>query len=465
MPNIRKITGKNGLSYKITVSMGRNQEGKQVRHYKTFTPEPSMRESRADKEAAKIAMQFEEELRQGYQMNQKITFQEYAAYFLKTRQKSGLKRSTYERYLLLLRRIHPAIGYLKLTDIRPHHLNLFYENLMENKIRQQPTTAHAKMDLSALLKKKNLSQQALSRMSGIAASTIQKARTGKEIHLTKAQAIADAFSLPLDDLFVVQKNNTPLAPKTVLEHHRLIRTILGQAEKELLVPYNAASKATPPKVRRPVVNSFQPEEISAILEALEKEPVKWHTMVHLMIITGCRRGEIMGLKWQDIDFEHNILSIHETLLASDSGVYTDTPKTPESQRFINIPKETIDLLLKYKRSQNQQRSVVGDRWEESGYVFTQETGRPMHPDSINGWLIQFSQRHGLPHINPHAFRHSMASILINNGTDILSISKRLGHSMTSTTLNFYGHLLQKADAQSAECIAEALLRNESGDKK
>lgn len=268
----------------------------------------------------------------------------------------------------------------------------------------------------------------------------------------------------MEQLFVLHKNDTPLAPKTVLKHHRLIRTILGEAEKELLVAYNAASKATPPRVRRPVVNSFQPEEISEILEALEEEPVKWRTIVHLMIVTGCRRGEIMGLKWGDIDLEHDVPSIHETLLSSDSGVYTDTPKTPESQRFINIPHETRELLLNYQRSQDRQKLVVGDRWEETGYVFTQETGRPMHPDSINGWLSQFSQRHGLPY-QPPCLPASMASILIYNGTDILSISKRLGHSMTSTTLNFYGHLLQNADAQSAECIAETLLRSRNPNKK
>ena len=88
----------------------------------------------------------------------------------------------------------------------------------------------------------------------------------------------------------------------------------------------------------------------------------------------------------------------------------------------------------------------------------------MHPDSINGWLNNFSKRHQLPHINLHAFRHSMASILINSGTDILSISKRLGHSMTITTLNIYGHVLNQADAKSSECIADTLLRDNEKNK-
>ncbi|MGN0965879.1 MAG: site-specific integrase [Dysosmobacter sp.] len=142
----------------------------------------------------------------------------------------------------------------------------------------------------------------------------------------------------------------------------------------------------------------QPNEITDILAALETEPIKWRCIVHLMIVTGCRRGEIMGLKWEQIDLDARLIHICETLLASDSGIHADTPKTPESRRYINIPEETAALLRAYQKEQNHIRAVVGDRWQESGYVFTQETGLPMHPDSINGWLKKFSERHGLRHI-------------------------------------------------------------------
>ncbi len=139
------------------------------------------------------------------------------------------------------------------------------------------------------------------------------------------------------------------------------QTHLGQAEKELLVPYNAASKATPPKALPPEVNSFQPQEITAILEALEEEPIKWRTIVHLMIVTGCRRGEIMGLKWENVDLESRMICVREMLLAVETSAYQDTPKTRESHRYINIPSETADLLREYRRSQSQIRTILGDR--------------------------------------------------------------------------------------------------------
>ena len=461
MPNIQKKVGKKGISYKITVSMGRDENYKQIRHYMTWTPPANMKEARADKEAAKVACQFEEKLRQGYQPDNQLTFAEYAQDFLASKQREGLKKSTYERYLLLLRRINPAIGHMRLQDIRPQHLNQFYDNLMEPNLRIKGTTASSKVAIVALLKEKKISQSALARAYGVSSATIYKLCHGGKIQWDTAVAIAKAIDMDTELLFTPHDHSEPLSNKTVLEHHRLIRTILGQAEKELIVPYNAASKATPPKAHHGEVNSLQPEDIYEILKALETESLKWRSIIHLMIVTGCRRGEIMGLKWDQIDFDHGIIHICETLLAVDSGVHTETPKTRESDRYINIPAETVSLLLQHREEQDRHRSILGDHWEDYGYVFTQEFGQPMHPDSVNGWLNKFSKRHNLPHINPHAFRHTMASILINNGTDILAVSRRLGHTNATTTLNFYGHVLREADARSSDCIANVLLRGKS----
>lgn len=461
MASIKKVTGKNGVAYKITVYEGRTSNGKQIRHYTTYTPPPGMREVRAEKEAVRVAAQFEEKLNQGYQVDNHISFEEYSVQFLESKQRAGLKKSTYDRYVLLLRRINPAIGHMRLQDIRPRHLNQFYDNLLEPDIRFQPQTALPRTNISHILKQRKISQERLAKTAKISLSTVRKALRGNSILWDKAISIAATLGIAVEDLFDKQHNAEPLSSKSVLEHHRLIRSILGQAEKELLVPYNAASKATPPKSRRVEVNIFQPNEISEILNALETEPLKWQCIIHLMIVTGCRRGEIMGLKWERVALDTCIIHICETLLASDTGAYADTPKTPESQRYIKIPKETALLLTHYKSEQDRIQSGLGNLWQNTGYVFTGNTGLPMHPDSVNGWLNKFSERHNLRHINPHAFRHSMASILINSGTDILSVSRRLGHAKASTTLNFYGHMIQQADVQSSNCIADVLLRKNS----
>ena len=141
--------------------------------------------------------------------------------------------------------------------------------------------------------------------------------------------------------------------------------------------------------------------------------------------------------------------------------YEDTTKTASSERYVKIPQETTDLLKEYREWYLDLKQKNGDRWVDSDFCFTKDDGTPMIPDSITAWLNKFSEKHGLPHINPHAFRHTMASILINSGKDIVSVSKRLGHSKTSTTTDIYAHVIKEADEQASESLADVMLRNKT----
>lgn len=250
-----------------------------------------------------------------------------------------------------------------------------------------------------------------------------------------------------------------LSAKTVLEHHKLISAVLEQAVKESLIPFNPANRADLPKVTHKEVNYFQPEQIHAISSALENEPFKWKMLVHLFLITGARRGEILGLKWDKVDFEKNHIYICNNLLYSaDIGIYEDTPKTEKSKRYITLPKETIDELKRYKQYQTQEYLKNGISQKRNGYVFTQIDGKPMHPDSVTDYLNKFSKKYDLPHINAHAFRHTMASMLYFNGVDSVSISKRLGHAQVSTTANIYAHIMEEADQRNADILSDIFLK-------
>ena len=274
-----------------------------------------------------------------------------------------------------------------------------------------------------------------------------------------ADEIALALGMKPEKVFTFQENERTLSPKTILEHHRLISTVLDQAEKEGLVPFNVAAKATLPKVTKKEVNYFQPEQVAAIRDALEEEPIKWRVLTHLFLITGARRGELLGLKWDKVDFKENRIYIcNNVVYTPDRGIYEDTPKTDTSKRFITLPAETMQLLQQYKAWQSSERLRIGEYYHDQGFVFTQDDGNPMHPDSVTGWMSKFSKRRGLPHINPHAFRHTMASILYFNSADSVSISKRLGHAQVSTTVNIYAHVIEAADQKNTDILADAFLK-------
>ena len=459
MANIRRIQGKNGVAYKITVFSGVDRNGKQVRHYRTWKPEPGMTAKQTEKAVQRIAMDFERELELGYQADNRQTFQEFAETVMSLKECSGLRPKTLFEYRSLLVRINAAIGHMKLQDIRPQHLNAFYKNLAEVGVRKSGYRATAIVDLPDILKEKKWTREKLAAEAGISASTVTSACRREKIRGDKAEAIAASLDVPVGKVFSLEKDTAPLSAKSMLAYHRLIHMILHEAELQMLVVYNAASRTHPPKDKQKSPNYFQPEQIADILKALETEPLKWKLITHLLIVTGCRRGEIMGLKWDKIDFDTNRIHVDSALkYLPEMGVYEGDTKTGNT-RTLYLPEETMQLLREHKLQWLELKLLNGERWKDSNYVFTRDDGLPMNPDSIGSWLAKFSRRHGLLHINPHAFRHTVASTLIANGIDVVTVSKQLGHHKVSTTEDIYAHLIEKNKEQATECIASMLLRN------
>lgn len=250
-----------------------------------------------------------------------------------------------------------------------------------------------------------------------------------------------------------------LSPKSILEHHRTISAILSQAVKEGMIPFNVAQRATPPKIPHKDVDTLDVDQIQEILSALSDEPTKWQVCVQLLIATGARRGEIMGLRWEHVDWTANKLYLCENrTYTPKSGAISTTLKTGEN-RYVSVSPSVMALLKRWRAEQAATFLNLGII--PSGYVLTAEDGGPMHPDSPTGWLVGFSKRHNLPPLHPHLFRHAQASLLISEGMDILSVSKRLGHSRTSTTLDIYGHALAKADEKASELLDNLLYRKQA----
>lgn len=486
MANIFPRKNKDGIitSYTIRVSRGFDNMGRRLKPYTmSFKPKPGMSQKQIEKELNRTAVMFEEQCRLGYSYDGRQTFGQYAEYVIAKKEESGVKHRTLARYKELLERINAGIGHIKLTDLRPQHLSELYSQLRKPGLRKKNAKAVLTYDILSAMKLKNITKTDLSAFTGVSVTSLNTMLKGKYVSYNIAAAIASFFKNDVDKIFNIEYDNRPLSEKTILEHHRLISVILTYAEKEMLVPYNAASKVLnkPKAYQTKEVNYFEPEELDRIRDCLSTEPLKWQVITHLLIVTGCRRGEIMGLKWKCIDLSKGEIKIANNLLYShDYGIYQDTTKTESSARIIKLATDTQELLINYRNWWENMRDKCGDAWnynvkvsdgkgilqtEEADFLFFQEKidslGYPMNPDSITDWLKKFSERHSLPHINPHAFRHTLASVLCLNGIDMTTISKWLGHKNVTTTLNIYEHILDKGKEQVVDCVSDVILKKKA----
>jgi len=250
-----------------------------------------------------------------------------------------------------------------------------------------------------------------------------------------------------------------LSNNTVMHYYRLIRNMLGTAEKWKLIQSNPVDNVDPPKVKKKEADYYTEEEIKTMFKALENEKTKYKTAIIVTISCGLRLGELVGLKWGNIDFEDNTIEIEQTnQYLPGFGTITKDPKTESSKRMVSVPEAAMRMLKIHKTEEAEKQLKCGDLWKDTGYVFTQWNGLPMHPGTPSKWFSKFLEKHGLRKITFHQLRHTSATMLIHSGLNIRALSARLGHSNTSTTLNIYSHALRSADKVAADKIEEIMFK-------
>lgn len=197
---------------------------------------------------------------------------------------------------------------------------------------------------------------------------------------------------------------------------------------------------------------YTTEEVHQLVELLQDQEQQMSIIVTLSLTCGLRRSEILGLKWEDIDFETNTIHVRHALIYTEEGGYQlkDT-KTEKSYRSIIAPEFLMLKLKKHKTIKNNERIKAAELWEggEHFFVFSTWNGKPYFPDYIGTWWRRFLKRTGFKKIRFHDLRHTAATLLINQGVHPKIISERLGHANIQTTMNIYGHYLQEADKVAA----------------
>ena len=252
----------------------------------------------------------------------------------------------------------------------------------------------------------------------------------------------------------------PLSKKTILEHHRLISSMLHKAVYWQLIPFNPAERVQPPRASRVKRRFYDDEQCKILLSnlnSLSENEMKYKVAIILDVFTGVRLGELMGLEWNDIDFKNKEIIINKaSQYLPEKGVYTKEPKTSSSYRNVSIPDSVIEMLQEYKRWYDTQKELCGEFWNDSDRLFVQDNGKPMHPDTVSKWFGKFIKKIGLPVINFHGIRHTNATLLISQNVYVAVVAARLGHAQISTTFNFYVHPLASHN-RSAGLVLQNLL--------
>ena len=244
------------------------------------------------------------------------------------------------------------------------------------------------------------------------------------------------------------------AHATVVKIYNILNLLFKMAYLGDMIDRNPMDKVERPRPRKEEVcsgevESYTAEELRYILQCVDKEPLKWRAMLHLLIDTGIRRGEACGLQWKHINFANHSITIAGNLCyTAEKGIYLDTPKSRKI-RTIDIDPAITALFWELRLDQSQKAI--------SQYVFTQEgSTEPMHPQTPTRYMQKFAKRYGIEHLHPHKLRHSFASIAIVNGADIASVSEKLGHADKSTTLRLYTHADQNSIKQASNIFREAI---------
>jgi len=221
-------------------------------------------------------------------------------------------------------------------------------------------------------------------------------------------------------------------------------------------------KPTKAEGKNTELKAFTLDELIRITDCIKNEPLQWQVIVRLQIDTGARRGEIMGLTWNNINFKENLITIEKTLgYTPEKGIYTDTPKNGK-QRTVPVDPEIIALLKQLRTEQGNIIRIQGTENDRHGFVFTQEDGvTPMHPDTPTRRFKKYEQMYGIKDFHPHKLRHSFASIAITNGADIASVSEKLGHADKGTTLRMYTHADLDAQKRASDIFRNALKQKQA----
>ncbi len=387
MANVKANKNKDGtiISYRIRVSDGCSVDGRQRFQTMTWKVPRGMTEKQAAKEVEKVAIQFEDEVKNGLAGSQRsLKLVEFVPMYLDIK-RDILSPRTFEYYSNIIDKvIIPLLGHMKISEIRSAHIQQFVRYL--------------------------------------------------------------------------QRENPGTSPATIKKKLAILQSMLTQAVKLDIIPMNPADakRLTLPKMVTPKVEIFSKQEAAEMLECLEQEELQYQCLVLLAIMTGCRLGELIALKFSDIDYNMNKITIERSAYKCKGKPIALKPPKDYEVRTITITDDCIELIKLLKAEKERERMRLGTAWIGDEWLFTQWNGKIMNPQTPTKWFGKFLEKNGLKHRKFHSLRHTSATLLLYGGVNLQQVRTRLGHADISTT-NKYLHCLAEADTEAASVLGSMLI--------
>ena len=425
MASIRKRNG----SYQIIVSCGYDINGKKIIETTTFHPDPSLTPKKQDNAAKAFAQQFESRIQNGYAMDgRKITLKEFCERWIEEYAKVNLQPGTVTKYSEELHdKILPALGHLKLADLKPHIINSFFTSLSRDGARRD------------------------GKKGGYSNGTINKTRTVLSSILRTAAEWEIIAANPCEKIRLQTKC---ASEKIKFFTPEQVMRFLEYLEKPYTLRVGGHKRVDDTGIPYTVGN----------YEATKAVPEQIKLLFYLAIYTGLRKGELLALQWNDINFDADTIHVSKSVTLVEGKQICKSPKTKTSNRTVSIPHFIIERLSLLQQAQLEFQTQVGDYWQGEQWVFTQANGKMMSYSTPYQALQDIITRYNkdkppelqLPRIPFHGLRHTSATLLIANHQDVKTVSKRLGHAQTSTTMNIYAHALQENDRKASDALEDIL---------
>ncbi len=245
-----------------------------------------------------------------------------------------------------------------------------------------------------------------------------------------------------------------LSPRSVHHIRAVLRTALHHAERDGLIQRNAASLAESPHVERQEMQSFSPEQARTFQQAIKTDPEE--ALYLLTLDAGLRQGEVLGLRWEDVELDAGKIHINRALQRVEGKLVLVEPKSRSSRREVKLSTIAAQALREHRARQTRERLRLGERWIDHGLVFTSEHGLPLDGNTLTKRFQAMLKRIGLPRMRFHDLRHSSASLLLSQGIPARMVMERLGHSDIGLTLNTYSHVIPALRQEAADAMDRVL---------